>query len=179
MAQLLVLGTNFVNFVGFNACLGGDGEVSAVTVTEWEEPQAVIGSYLHRYAYPDMLSQRTSAAAAGCRSAARHGAGRVGCLQLRGEYLYVAEGAGGMRVYDVAGVANKGISQRIITAPLLAAWATTRASPADNATCVALPTNQPIAPDRERRATRCGRATRSSRSTRSTTTPTSPMPRRA
>src|SRR3546814_14468828 len=25
----------------------------ATRVTEWEEPQAVIGSYLHRYSYPD------------------------------------------------------------------------------------------------------------------------------
>ena len=53
MAQLLLHGTNFVNFVGFNAWVGGEGEVEAVQVTEWDEPQAVIGSYLHRYAYPD------------------------------------------------------------------------------------------------------------------------------
>src|SRR5690606_32880152 len=43
MAQLLALGTNFVNFVGLNAYVGGAGEVSAITVTEWDEPQAVIG----------------------------------------------------------------------------------------------------------------------------------------
>ena len=53
MAQLLALGTNFVNFVGYNAYVGGEGEISGITVTEWNEPQAVIGSYLHRYAYPD------------------------------------------------------------------------------------------------------------------------------
>ena len=50
MAQLLLQGTNFVNFVGFNAWIGGDKHVEAVQVTEWDEPQAVIGSYLHRYA---------------------------------------------------------------------------------------------------------------------------------
>ena len=38
MAQLLAQGTNFVNFVGYNAYVGGDGEISAVTVTEWDEP---------------------------------------------------------------------------------------------------------------------------------------------
>ncbi|HEX5775730.1 MAG TPA: hypothetical protein VFX95_03520, partial [Caulobacteraceae bacterium] len=53
MSQLLLLGTNFVNFVGFNAWVGEERHVEAVQVTEWEEPQAVIGSYLHRYAYPD------------------------------------------------------------------------------------------------------------------------------
>ena len=46
-------GTNFVNFVGLNAWIGLEGGFEAVRVTEWDEPQAVIGSYLHRYAYPD------------------------------------------------------------------------------------------------------------------------------
>jgi hypothetical protein len=56
MAQLLLQGTGFVNFVGFNAWLGEERHVEAVQVTEWEEPQAVIGSYLHRYAYPDWFA---------------------------------------------------------------------------------------------------------------------------
>ena len=46
MAQLLLLGTNFVNFVGFNAYVGTEDSVAAVQVTEWDEPQAVIGSAL-------------------------------------------------------------------------------------------------------------------------------------
>ncbi len=53
MAQLLLQGTNFVNFIGYYAWLGTAGGVSGVQVTEWEEPQAVIGSYLQKYAYPD------------------------------------------------------------------------------------------------------------------------------
>ena len=57
MAQLLLQGTNFVNFVGFNAWLGEERHVEAVQVTEWEEPQAVIGSYLHRHAYPDWYAE--------------------------------------------------------------------------------------------------------------------------
>ena len=65
MAQLLLQGTNFVNFVGFNAWVGLEGGFEAVRVTEWDEPQAVIGSYLQRYAYPDFYrdctSSRTSA----------------------------------------------------------------------------------------------------------------------
>ena len=56
MSQLLLLGTNFVNFVGLNAWVGTESSIEAVRVTEWEEPQAVIGSYLHQYAYPDWLS---------------------------------------------------------------------------------------------------------------------------
>src|SRR5260221_13889325 len=46
MAQLLLQGTNFVNFVGYDAWVGPTGGISAVQVTECDEPQALIGSYL-------------------------------------------------------------------------------------------------------------------------------------
>ncbi|MBI1778212.1 MAG: hypothetical protein HYR63_22985 [Proteobacteria bacterium] len=144
MAQLLLHGTNFVNFVGLNAWLGEAGGVEAVRVTEWDEPQAVIGSYLHRYAYPDWYQQHLDRGRE-LVEAHDHAGGDVRCLQIRGEYLYAAEGAAGMRVYDVASIANKGISQRIITAPFSPLGQDTNI-PSRNATCVALPTNQSIAP---------------------------------
>lgn len=147
MAQLLLQGTNFVNFVGFNAWLGEERDVEAVQVTEWDEPQAVIGSYLHRYAYPDYFAAHQKR---GLRlpQAHHHGSGgAVGCVALRGEYLYAAEGAGGLMVYDVASIANKGVSQRIITAPFSPLGDDTHVASSD-ATCVALPTNQPINPAR-------------------------------
>ena len=147
MAQLLLQGTNFVNFVGFNAWLGEAGHVEAVQVTEWEEPQAVIGSYLHRYAYPDWYRNHRAAQARLQVSHDHATRGAAQCVQLRGEYLFVAEGAGGMRVYDVASIANKGISQPIISAPFSPLGHNTHVS-SGNATCVALPTNQPIAPAR-------------------------------
>jgi hypothetical protein len=146
MAQLLMFGTNFINFVGYNAWVGGDGEVSAVQVTEWDEPQAVIGSYLHRYAYPDWFRDHEERGRK-LTTAHRHRAGTVGCLQLRGEYLYAAEGSSGMRVYDVASISNKGFSQRIIKAPFSPIGHNTRIR-SKNATCIVLPTNQPIHPDR-------------------------------
>ncbi|MBA3048187.1 hypothetical protein, partial [Brevundimonas sp.] len=40
MAQLLMLGTNSVNFVGMNAWVGLESGIEAVRVTEWDEPQA-------------------------------------------------------------------------------------------------------------------------------------------
>jgi len=145
MAQLLLQGTNFVNFVGYNAWIGEEKQVAAVQVTEWDEPQAVIGSYLHHYAYPDWFAQHQkrelrlpSIQTHDTKDAAR-------CLQLRGEYLYVAEGRAGMRVYDVASIANKGISQKILTAPF-SPWGQDTHIASSNATCVALPTNQSIAP---------------------------------
>ncbi len=147
MAQLLLQGTNFVNFVGFDAWLGEEGDVEAVQVTEWDEPQAVIGSYLQRYAYPDDYAAHVKR---GLRLPEAHhhaSGGPVGCVALRGEYLYAAEGPGGLRVYDVASIANKGVSQRIVTAPFSPLGHDTHVASRD-ATCVALPTDQPINPAR-------------------------------
>ena len=149
MAQLLLHGTNFVNFVGFNAWVGTEATVEAVRVTEWDEPQAVVGSYLHKYAYPDWYEDHQNDGQV-LQEAYSHGTrgGEVGCLTLRGEYLYTAQGSGGTEVYDVQAIANKGFSQRIISAPfsLLGHDARIRS---ENATCIALPTNQPIHPDRQ------------------------------
>ena len=50
-----------------------------------------------------------------------------------------------MRVYDVASIANKGFSERIVTAPFSPLGHDTHIASA-NATCVVLPTNQPINP---------------------------------
>ena len=146
MAQLLLQGTNFVNFIGHNAWVGGKGGVEAVTVTEWDEPQAVIGSYLQRYAYPDWFGKHQKRGRKLAESHS-HTGGDVQCLQLRGEYLYAAGGTGGLRVYDVASIANKGTSERIIAAPFSPLGQDTHVA-SKNATCVALPTNQPVAPER-------------------------------
>jgi hypothetical protein len=170
MAQLLLLGTNYVNFVGLNAWTGLEGGFEAVRVSEWDEPQAVLGSYLHRYAYPDFyrefvedqgrelkdwtrgrtldgnLSGETHPIEE-FRNVTEGTRDRVGCLQLRGEYMYVAEGRGGFRVYDVASIANKGVSERIVEGPFSPLGHDTHVA-TRNATCMALPTNQPIAPTR-------------------------------
>ncbi|AGH48022.1 LVIVD repeat protein precursor [Sphingomonas sp. MM-1] len=169
MAQTLLLGTNFVNFVGMNAWTGEQDGFQAIRVTEWEEPQAVIGSYLHKYAYPDYwkahqdhgrellewrrgrafdrkLSGETRAVEEFANP--RQGApDAVRCLQLRGEYMFVAQGKGGFQAYDVASIANKGFSERILTAPVSPLGQDMRVKSA-NATCMALPTMQAIAPTR-------------------------------
>jgi len=146
MAQLLMFGTNFINFVGYNAWVGGEGEINAVQVTEWPEPQAVIGSYLHRYAYPDYFNAHNQKSKV-LQTGYSHGSGEVGCLQMRGEYLYVAQGRRGFEAYDIANIANKGFSQRFITAPFSPLGHDTHIETHD-ATCVALATTQPVAPER-------------------------------
>ena len=144
MAQLLLLGTNFVNFVGLNTWAGLEEAVLATQVTEWDEPQAVIGSYLHRYAYPDNFQAHQDRDQI-LQEAHSHESGPANCVQLRGEYLYVAEGKRGMRVYDVANIANKGFSQRIVDAPFSSLGHDPSLATSD-ASCVALPTNQPVNP---------------------------------
>ncbi len=146
MAQLLLQGTKYMDFLGFNAYIGMEGAIAAVEVTEWDEPQAVIGSYLHRYAYPDWY-QAHQQRGQRLETGHEHRAGTAACIQHRGEYLYVAEGSKGFRVYDIASVSNKGFSQRIISAPFSPLGQTTQIK-SSNATCMALPTTQPIHPDR-------------------------------
>ncbi len=150
MAQLLLLGTNFVNFMGYHAYVAtGEAGLEAVQVTEWDEPQAVIGSYLHRYAYPDWFKAHQDHGKELETSHVHHGVGGVtNTIQLRGEYLYTTAGSAGFRVYDVANIANKGFSERIDTAPVSPLGQDTHVS-SKNATGFALPTNMPVAPFRE------------------------------
>ena len=146
MAQLLLQGTNWVNFIGYSAWLGTAGGITGVQVTEWNEPQAVIGSYLQKYAYPDDYRQHQQLHQQ-LQTAHDHAGDPIRCLQLRGEYVYAAQGHRGMQVYDVASIANKAVSEPILTGPSSPLGHDTRIASKD-ATCVALPTNQPIHPAR-------------------------------
>ena len=146
LSQLMSQGTKFFDFFGYNAWVGGAGEISAIRVTEWEEPQAVVGSYLHRYAYPDWFAEHEARGRV-LPEAYDHRSGEINCLQLRGEYVFAAEGSNGFRVYDAANIANKGYSQRFQTAPFSPFGQGTHLKMA-NATCMTLLTTQPIAPER-------------------------------
>ncbi|MGJ8663853.1 MAG: hypothetical protein ACSHWU_09390, partial [Marinicella sp.] len=146
MAQLLMYGTKFIDFIGHYAWVGGAENITGIEVTEWQEPQAVIGSYLQKYAYPDFYQNHQDNDNT-LKHAHEHRSGIARCLQLRGEYLFVAEGENGIQVYDVASIANKGVSQRIITAPLSPLGHDSHLETED-ATCLVLPTTQPIHPER-------------------------------
>jgi hypothetical protein len=73
-------------------------------------------------------------------------------VQLRGEYAYVAAGEGGLRVYDVAQIDQKGFSERITTAPVSRFgqkfWVKTK-----YATAVAAPSTLAVDPARWRMTT--------------------------
>jgi hypothetical protein len=118
MAQLLLQGTNFVNFMGRFVYVAADHSLEAIVVTEQPEPQAVIGSTLHQLAYPDNY-RRFEKRGRELDTVYEH-AGNPSVLQVqvRGEYAYVAAGEGGLRIYDIAQIDHKGFSERIVTAPV-------------------------------------------------------------
>jgi len=118
LAQLLLQGTNFVNFMGRYVYVAADDALEVVVATEHSEPQAVLGSSLHKIAYPDNYEKFVKEGSE-LKTAYEHvGNPRVLQVQLRGEYAYVAAGEGGLRVYDVAQIDQKGFSERITTAPV-------------------------------------------------------------
>ena len=128
MAQLLMQGTNYVNFIGrYCWVASGDHGLNAVVVTERDEPQAVIGSSLHKLAYPDNYRQHIARDGRLLARARALGPGRqraaaasreILSIQARGEYLYAACGESGLRVFDIAFIDHKGFSERIVTAPV-------------------------------------------------------------
>ena len=69
---------------------------------------------------------------------------------LRGEYLYIADGPGGLRIFDVAQIDHKGFSERIVSAPVSPLGQRFSVSSKD-ATAVAAPSTLAVDPVRIRR----------------------------
>ncbi|MCZ6699429.1 MAG: hypothetical protein O7D94_10905, partial [Planctomycetota bacterium] len=161
MAQLLLQGTNFVNFLGRYVYVAtGKGGFEAVVVTEREEPQAVFGSYLHELAYPAKFRRHVNRHHSELQEAHEHGlndgpihffgsGGEILDLQMRGEYLYTARGKDGFYAYDIANIDNKGFSERIVTAPVSPLGQSFHV-PTKYATAVASPTTLGVDPTRSR-----------------------------
>ncbi len=131
MAQLLMQGTNYTNFIGKYCWIAtGLHGLEAVVVTEQDEPQAVIGSKLHRLAYPEEYQQHQENHRILQHAHEHPGMDiwdqlkprseppRILDLQARGEYLYAACGPAGIRLFDIAFLDDKAFSERITTAPV-------------------------------------------------------------
>jgi hypothetical protein len=161
MAQLLMQGTNYMNFIG-RYCWIASGEhgLQAVEVSEREEPQAVIGSYLHQLAFPDNFQDHVHHQRL-LQHAHEHPGKDISdnlfhplrkteilSVQNRGEFLYAACGEAGLRVFDIAFIDHKGFSERIVTAPV-SPLGQRFYVPSKYATAVASPTT--IAPDPTRK----------------------------
>ena len=147
MAQLLLQGTNFMNFMGrYIYVATGKKGLDAIPVAEHDEPEAIYGSDLQRIAYPDdykkFLRHRREIS-----TSFRHD-GDVLDVQARGEYAYTAAGSGGLRIYDIANIDNKGFSERITTAPV-SPLGQRLFVPTKNAQAVASPTTLGVDPLRK------------------------------
>ncbi|MGI9458276.1 MAG: hypothetical protein ACR2NU_17070, partial [Aeoliella sp.] len=131
MAQLLMQGTNYLNFIGrYCWVAAGEEGLFGVIATELEEPQAVIGSTLHELAFPEHYEEHLHHGRILEEAHEHPGVDviekylmrnreiEILDLQLRGEFLYAATGEGGLRVFDVAFIDNKAFSERIVTAPV-------------------------------------------------------------
>jgi len=147
MAQLLLQGTNFMNFMGRYVYVAtGKKGLEAVAVAEHDEPEAIYGSDLQRIAYPDdykkFVDRRRELSAV-----YRH-EGNILDVQARGEYAYAATGPGGLRIYDIANVDNKGFSERMVTAPV-SPLGQRFFVPTENAQAIASPTTLGVDPLRQ------------------------------
>jgi hypothetical protein len=115
-----------VNFFGRYAWVGGEKELHGIIWTESDEPQAPIGSSFHSKAYPRNYQEHVDRgrilAVSNDRGkdgpAFEHHARIINDLTLRGEYLYTANGPGGLEVFDVANIDQKGFSERFLTSPV-------------------------------------------------------------
>ncbi len=146
MAQLVLQGTNFMNFMGRYVYVAtGKRGFEAIAVAEHDEPEAIYGSDLQRIAYPDNYKKFVNHHRE--LSAAEH-SGNVLDIQARGEYAYAALGPGGLRVYDIANIDNKSFSERITTAPVSPIGQRFYV-PTKNAVAIALPTTLGVDPLRK------------------------------
>ena len=144
MAQLLLQGTNFMNFMGrYIYVATGNQGLEAVAVAEHDEPEAIYGSDLQRIAYPDDF-KKFVARGRELRTTYQH-PGTVLDVQARGEYAYAAQGKAGFRVFDIANIDNKGFSERITTAPV-SPLGQTFFVPTKDAVAVASPTTLGVDP---------------------------------
>ena len=147
MAQLLLQGTNFMNFMGRYVYVAtGKKGFEAIAVAEHDEPEAIFGSDLQRIAYPDNYKKFVSRKRE--LSAAAEHTGNVLDIQARGEYAYAANGPGGLRVYDIANIDNKGFSEKVNTAPV-SPLGQRFFAPTKNALAVASPTTLGVDPLRQ------------------------------
>ncbi len=147
LASSLGMGSNAVNFIGEYAYVAaGNAGIQAVQVTEGLEPQPVIGSNFHRILYPES-HQKFVETGRQLKTAHSAGSSNARSIEARGEFVFVADGRGGFKVFDRANIANKKVAQPLVENQNSRFGQKTSFSTKD-ATCVALPSTVPMNLDR-------------------------------
>ena len=150
MAGVLGMGNHGANMMGdFVYVAEGTSGLQGIRVAEGYEPRPVIGSWLHSMAYPADYKKFVDG---GRRLGEAHSAGgtSVRSIVRRGEFLYVADGPAGLRVYDIFAIANKAAAQKITPAAISPLGQNVQVKTTD-ATSVALAANNPMDLDRKSR----------------------------
>ena len=149
MAQLLGFGTGTVNFFGRYAYVGeGTRRISRGGL---DGTGRAAGGHRQPSAQDRVSGQlpETSRGTSELKEAYEHQRKDIQDLVLRGEYLYTANGPGGLEVFDVANIDQKGFSERMVTSPVSPLGQRTYV-PTRYATSVALPSTLGIDPARVR-----------------------------
>ena len=143
LSVLLGFGANALNFMGTYAYVAEQGRgVTGVQVAEGVEPQPVIGSNFYRVINPESHKALVARGRRLTKAYTRR-APLVQALAVRGEYLLAAEGAAGLKVYDIANIDNKAAAQRIVQA-VNSPLGEKMAVPMRHATFVHMPSSLPV-----------------------------------
>jgi hypothetical protein len=150
LASTLGFGANGANFMGdFVYVAEGAAGVRGIRVAEGFEPKPVIGSWLHGIAYPKDF-ERFVRDGRRLTESYRAGGNMIRSVVKRGEFIFVADGPGGLRVYDIFAIGNKSVAQRIVPANFSPLGNRVQVTSTD-ATAVALAANNPMDLDRKSR----------------------------
>jgi hypothetical protein len=131
LAQVFGEGTNGYSYMGDYAWVGEPGLLKGIRVSYGYEPQPVIGSNMQRIIDPakfnefvksgrryDKVRYATPGAAGKTYGSAELvGATHPNAMIARGEWIFVADGPGGFKVYDSANIDSKRTSQKVLLAP--------------------------------------------------------------
>ena len=117
MAQVLLQGTNFVNFIG--PVRLRRRRRPRLRRRWWCRARRTAGSHRQRRFTSSRIPKNYAKFTKKRElNEAYHHHGDIESLQLRGEYLYTAKGKHGIEVYDVANIDNKALAERMVTAPV-------------------------------------------------------------
>lgn len=149
LANLIGLGSNGYDFIGRYAYVASGSRISAVQVAEGLFPEPVIGSQYHSVMQPETFKKHVSGGRK-LKTAHKHRTKAARSIQKYFEYLFVADGPNGVRIFDVANIANKGFAQRLIEEPFSNFGHSSRL-PSKDARSIAFASILPIDPERSQR----------------------------
>jgi hypothetical protein len=118
VAQALGLGVRSCDFVGRYAyvALGHKGIAAVQVASSADFPTPVIGSDFQRIVEPAAYLKHVERNGRTLKTAYKHRTKEARSILHFGEWLVVADGPGGVRIFDAAFIHNKDIANRLVTA---------------------------------------------------------------